>query len=225
MITLFDIVIITIIIVSSILGLYSGLIKLCINFLSFVLSIILAYFLYPYAVEIIAEHVNNEAVVTIFSGIISYIISLIICTFLSSKFLLLISAIRGGTVDKMLGLIAGCARGILICVIIFFIKIVFFSGNYLKDQNLSEVIKHTNNDKYPKWLKKSLTLPLLENIGKSILIIIPEDFLESIKWTPEHDNNDQELKLEKPYMGKTFHEDTELDKDLKHLLDGVLEKK
>lgn len=224
MITLFDIVIITIIIVSSILGLHSGLIKLCINFLSFVLSIIVVYFLYPYAVEIIAEHVNNEAVVTIFSGIISLIISLIICTFLSSKFLLLISAIRGGIVDKVLGLIAGCARGILICVIIFFIKIVFFSGSYLKGQNLNEVIKYTNNDKYPKWLKKSLTLPYLESINKGIIIIIPEDFLESIKWSPKQDTIDEAPKLEKTYTNKILHEDTELDKDLKRQLDGVLGK-
>lgn len=222
MITLFDILIITIITASSISGLHGGLIKLCVNFLSFVSSIILTYFLHPYASEIISEHVNNEAVVTVFSGIVSYIFSLIICAFLSNKFLLLISFMRGGIVDKSLGLIAGCVRGILICVIIFLGKVIFFSGSYLQAQNMYEVIKLTSSDKYPKWLKKSLTLTHLESISKNTIMIIPEDFLKSIKWSTEQKKIDQDPISEKTHSNKIQNEDIEIDRDLKHQLDNIL---
>lgn len=131
MFTWFDIIILAIITTSSMLGAYGGIIKLTISLLGFIVSILFAYYLSPYTISIITRYFNNHITLVVTSGIISYIISLIICSFVTRKFLLMISIISGGVIDRSLGLAAGMFRSMIICLCIFLVLTIFFSDSYL----------------------------------------------------------------------------------------------
>ena len=67
--TLFDILILTILSISSLLGLYRGLINITINLLGFIASIFAAIALYTYVRIIFSGYIENELVTSIASGI------------------------------------------------------------------------------------------------------------------------------------------------------------
>ena len=62
--TLFDIVILTIVSISSLFGLYKGMIRIVINFLGFVASIFATIFLYPKVKVVLASYFNNDLIVS-----------------------------------------------------------------------------------------------------------------------------------------------------------------
>ena len=57
--TLFDIVILTIVSISSLFGLYKGMIQIVINFLGFVASIFVAILLYPKVKVVFSSYFNK----------------------------------------------------------------------------------------------------------------------------------------------------------------------
>ena len=223
MFTWFDIIILTIIAASSIFGLYGGIIKLTIRFLAFIASIIFAYYLYPYSTEIIHPYIKNHIGLIISSGITSYIISLIICTFLSSKSLSALSIVSGGIVDRSLGLAVGAFRGIIICTIIFLTVAILFSGSYLQSKDLKEIINKTTNDKYPKWLKESVTTDYLDDLSKNIIKNIPDDMLELIKLPEKSEIVEITNVLEKShYEKKSSDKPDELSDDFEQQLKEII---
>lgn len=226
MFTWFDIIILTIITTSSMLGLYGGIVKLTTNLIGFIASIIISYYLYQYSVEIIGEYITNQVGMRITSGVVSYIISLIICSLLTRKFLSMISVITKGSIDRLFGLIAGLARGIIICLVIFFTLAICFSGSYLQAKNLQDVLQNISFNKYPIWLKDSVTTVYLDDLSNKFIKILPKASLESIKLPRESDITDMTNVLKKPHLYKQSPDKTEkLPEDLRRELDEMLSKK
>lgn len=180
MLTIFDIIILTVLFASSIMGFYRGVLYITINLLGFVASILVAVFLYPYIRIIFLGYIANDLVTSIGSGIISYIFSLVVFTFLSSKIIFLFKEISGGILDRFIGFIIGIIRGYIISLLIFGVVAVLGSGTYLKADKIEDVIYNLEKDKYPHWLKDSVTIPYLENSLKFSINYIPKDFLDSI---------------------------------------------
>ncbi|ASX27838.1 colicin V synthesis protein [Rickettsia sp. MEAM1 (Bemisia tabaci)] len=181
MITFFDITIFSIIILFSFFGLYQGIIGFSTRILGFITSIMLTYFLYPYISQIISKYVHNEVVRVISSGVISYIISLILCIFIVYKFLAIISFMRNGFIDRFLGLLTGFAVGAAISAVIFFITMIFTSENYYKSKSLEDFIASSKSNKYSGVLKDSLTTEYFDELNKNIIVIIPVETLKSVK--------------------------------------------
>lgn len=188
MFTWFDTVIFSITSISAISGIYHGVIKLIIGLLGFLSSIIATYYLYPYIIKISNNYFDNYLLLTISSVIISYIISLIICSLLTNKFLSAISTIRGGIIDRSLGLAAGVARGLIISICSFIGITVIFSDSYIEAKTLKDVIHNASADKYPEWLKKSSSTAYLNSLSNAIINSFPQKFLESIKLSNKLDN-------------------------------------
>lgn len=178
--TLFDILIITTISVSSLLGIYRGMVDITINLIGFVSSIVAAIILYPYTESLFASYVNNQLASSILSGVCSYIISLIFFTFLSSKILLLLSGVTKGPVDRSLGLFVGFVRGVLFSLMIFTSVAVFTSGTYFSAEKTEDVIFDLSSDEYPEWLKDSVSSEYLEKTLKDATKLIPSEVLNSI---------------------------------------------
>ncbi|HJD66232.1 MAG TPA: CvpA family protein [Rickettsia endosymbiont of Bembidion nr. Transversale] len=181
MITFFDITIFSIITLFSFFGLYQGIIGFSTRILGFITSIMLTYFLYPHISQIISKYVHNEVVRVISSGVISYIISLILCIFIVYKFLAIISFMRNGFIDRFLGLLAGFAVGSAISAVIFFITMIFTSENYYKSKSLEDFIASSKSNKYSGVLKDSLTTEYFDELNKNIIVIIPVETLKSVK--------------------------------------------
>jgi membrane protein required for colicin V production len=188
--SLFDILIITILLISSILGMYKGIIDITINLLGFAASIVAAIIFYPYIHQLFAEYIDNELATSVISGIVSYIISLIVFTFLTSKVVLLFKDVGKGTFDKFLGLLAGVVRGGLLALIIFAITAIFTAGTYSKLEKAEDLVNKLSMEDYPVWLKDSITTPYLERTLKTIVSLVPEEFWEHLKFSDKTEDGD-----------------------------------
>jgi membrane protein required for colicin V production len=223
MFSVFDITILTIISISSLLGIYKGLIRLSINLLGLIFSIIIAFYLYPFIWALLSKHLSTEIIITIASGVSSYIISLILTSLLTSKVNILISPISGNILDRFLGLSAGFVRGLVICVILFLIIAILSAGSYLKADNLYEVLNKTKPEQYPEWLKKSLTTKYLDSIIHKIPNIFEEETLKSIK-VPKNSNTQNALDvidnidLNEPNKDECKFDNNDLNKELDEII-------
>jgi uncharacterized membrane protein required for colicin V production len=197
MITFFDITIFAIITIFSFFGLYQGIIGFSTRILGFITSIMLAYFIYPYLSKLIGKYMDNEVIKIITAGVISYVISLILCVFIVYKFLAIISFMRNGFIDRFLGLLAGLAVGIAISVVLFFITMIFTSENYFKSKSLKDFVVSSKQSKYGGVLKVSVTTDYLDELSKNIIIIIPNETLKSIEIFENKDLNNFKNSLKK----------------------------
>lgn len=228
MFTSFDIIILTVIATSSMLGAYGGMVKVVINFLGFVSSILLAYSIYPYSYQICTQYTDSHVIAAIISSIFSYLICLVICRFLTNRLLAILSTIRGGFIDRLLGFGIGMIRGGIISVIIFWITVVFFSGSYLEAKTLDDIVENTTVDKYPVWLQDSGTISYLESISQNLITMIPHDQLKLIKLPKITENaNVVDIdELEKTHRKKkVFNKNDDLPVDLERELENILYEK
>jgi len=228
MLTIFDIIILTILFASSIMGFYRGMFYITINLLGFIASIFAAMFLYPYMRIMLSGYIANDLVTSIGSGVVSYIISLVIFTFLSSKIIFIFKEISHGILDRFFGFIIGIIRGYIISLLIFGVVAVLASGTYLKADKTEDIIYNLEQDKYPQWLKDSVTIPYLEKSLKFSVGYIPKDFLDSIKiWKEDKDTNQiDEIKKKKHKESRsTIEIPTEelLEKGINEILPAVKE--
>jgi membrane protein required for colicin V production len=229
--TIFDIIILTVLSASSFLGLYRGMISITINLLGFVASIFAAIYLYSYVRIIFSGYVENELVTSIVSGIASYIASLIVFTFLSSKIVLLFKSVSLGIFDRLLGFIIGLVRGGFISILIFLVVAVFTAGTYSGVEKPEEMITKLEMEKYPKWLKTSMTAPHLEKVLKAVFAYIPQDMLDSIEMPKDNSKTDEDIidiikrKKEGEVKPSEVKSSTEipLDKALTNSINEVLE--
>jgi membrane protein required for colicin V production len=195
--SIFDIIVFTIFLTSSLMGLYRGMIYILINFLGFIASIFFAIFLYPYVRMLISGYIANALLASIGSGIASYVFSLIVFTFLSSKVVLLFKGISCGWIDRFLGAIIGTIRGGVICLLIFLVLSVFTTGIYSEAEKSEDIINNLETDKYPQWLKDSVSTVSLQKGLKMSLQYIPESLLNSIELPKDNQNKIDEIKKRK----------------------------
>ncbi len=191
--TIFDIIILTILFVSSLMGLYRGMVCITINLLGFIASIFVAIFLYSYVRIIFSGYVANELVTSIASGVVSYIFSLIVFTFLTSKIVLLFKEVSQGVFDRFLGFAIGIVRGGLISLLIFAVIAIFTAGTYSGTEKLEDVVYNLEMEKYPEWLKTSMTARYLEKALKDSVSYIPKDLLNSIKLPKDNKNGEEDM--------------------------------
>jgi uncharacterized membrane protein required for colicin V production len=191
--TIFDIIILTVFSASSFLGLYRGMISITINLLGFVASILAAIFLYSYVRIIFSGYVENELVTSIVSGIASYITSLIVFTFLSSKIVLLFKPLSQGIFDRLLGFVIGMVRGGFISLLIFLVVAIFTAGTYSVAERPEEMVTKLESEKYPEWLKTSMTVPHLERALKATVAYIPKSLLDSIEMPKDKSKSDEDI--------------------------------
>ncbi|AIL65494.1 Colicin V production protein [Rickettsiales bacterium Ac37b] len=144
--TVFDYIIFTIIILSTLFALFKGFIKSCITFIAFIFSIILAYFIFPYLLILIKHYIKNPSGANISTGLMSYIIAAIFVAFVSNQLLKLTENIRGGALDRSLGLAFGFTRGCIISCIIFII-IVAISKALIPDSAEDTIFKNIKHSK------------------------------------------------------------------------------
>lgn len=179
--SIFDIIILSLVSFSLFFGIYRGSINIIINFIGFIASIVLAILAYPCIKPFLLNYVTNELFVSIISAVVSYICSLILFTFITSKIVGLCSTFSGGFLDRTLGLILGVIRGWIFAVIIFAGVAIFSSGSYVEAENTGELITKIDKEKYPAWLSSSKTTPYLQDFLNKIYQMLPEDWFKSLK--------------------------------------------
>lgn len=187
--TLFDALILAVITISSMLGMYRGTIQIIINFIGFIASIFFATLISPYVKILLYDYISNELIIKIASGTVSYILSLIIFTIISSQIISMCCSISKGPIDRIIGLGIGFLRGLLLSIVIFIITAIFANGTYLKAKLVEDLVLNICSEEYPKWLKKSLLAPYLEELAKSMIAVVPVDVLRSIELPKAKEDN------------------------------------
>ena len=191
-VTFFDITILSLITISTLLGFYRGFFYILIDNLGFVLTIILTIILAPYLAPKILPYFKNELLNSIISYVITYIVLSLVISFILSRAQFAFMLFKVSILNTFFGGVLGVVRGGLLSLIIFAVTVVFTTGSYLNAKNLGEVFSKIDKEKYPGWLENSLVIKPL-NQGLFIMInLFSKDYLESIKMplTDEDETSD-----------------------------------
>ena len=157
-----DIIVISIILISSIVAAFRGFVKEIFSLFSWIFSIIISFHFFANFKTILSEYINQKIIIDIIAFGFPFLISLFIChlitRWLSPKF----NTSEVLFIDKFIGFIFGGFRGIFIVVLLF------LGFKYLVGENL------------PGWLIEAYSYNYLDTIGNILKEILVDENLIDI---------------------------------------------
>ncbi|HJK86725.1 MAG TPA: CvpA family protein [Candidatus Megaira endosymbiont of Nemacystus decipiens] len=189
-VTFFDIIILSLITISTLLGFYRGFFYILIDNLGFILTIILTIILAPYLEPKILPYFKNELLNSIISYVITYIVLSLVISFILSRAQFAFMLFKVSILNTFFGGVLGVVRGGILSLIIFAFTVVFSTGSYLNAKNLGEVFSKIDKEKYPGWLENSLVKNPLNQGLFTMINLFSKDYLESIKMPLVADEDD-----------------------------------
>jgi membrane protein required for colicin V production len=174
---LYDIINLSIIIGSTLMAIHRGFLVSSINILSFVASILLTAFLFPFSIEIVAEYISTKSFSYIIAGFISYLLSKFTCSWLAGLFKELIEKISGGFLDRLFGIWIGGIQGLLMVFIIFLSSSIISTSSYYKSKNWWQIFSNLHSSEHPNWLIKSESYQYLISTHKIAINLIEYGYL------------------------------------------------
>jgi membrane protein required for colicin V production len=157
MLTAFDVGVGILVLISAILATARGLTREVLSLATWAGSAAIAIYMWQYHPEIARGFIAEELVADIATVIVTFIVSLIILHLITMRIADLVVDSKIGPLDRTLGFIFGFARGILIAIVV----VIF--GQWLLGPNL------------PEWARDSRSLPILENMGDTLIQALPDD--------------------------------------------------
>lgn len=116
-----DIAVLSVIGLSVLIGIFRGFIREALSLVNWGLAIAAGVYCHDWAVAYLASYIHSEPVrsVVAFGGV--FFIVLIICSIISHLIGLLVKKSGLGGTDRMLGLVFGFCRGLLVCAVILLV--------------------------------------------------------------------------------------------------------
>lgn len=162
MLTAFDVGVGVLVLISAILATARGLTREVLSLATWAGSAAIAIYMYLYHPDIAQQYIAEEIVANIATVVVSFIVSLIVLHLLTMRIADFVVDSRIGPIDRTLGFIFGVLRGVLIAIVIT----IF--GVWLLGTNL------------PEWARNSQSLPYLDNMGKTLISMLPEGLEQQI---------------------------------------------
>ena len=166
MITLFDGILIGLMLVSGVLAMIRGFSREVLAVASWGIAALAALYFYkslaPLAYTYTASLSSSKTIADIAAAGLIFIVTLIIVSVITMKIADFIVDSKIGPLDRTLGFVFGAARGALLVVV----GLLFF--NWLVPEN------------QPGWVANSKSKPVLESIGQGIVQLLPDDPEKSI---------------------------------------------
>lgn len=166
MITLFDGILIGLMLVSGLLAMIRGFSREVLSVASWAVAALAALYFYkrlsPLAAQYTISITDNKTVPDIAAAGVIFIITLIVVSLITMKIADFIVDSKVGPLDRTLGFVFGAARGALLVVV----GLLFF--NWLVPNN------------QPGWVANAKSKPMLESIGDGIVQLLPDDPEKSI---------------------------------------------
>ena len=160
-ITLFDGLLIGLMLVSGVLAMIRGFSRELLAIASWVAAAAAAFFFYPdlapYVAPYTAQVTSSKTVADLAAAGIIFAITLLIVSLITMKIADFIVDSRVGALDRTLGFVFGAVRGALLVVV----GLLFY--NWLVP------------DSQPRWVAEAKSKPMLESIGESIVAMLPDD--------------------------------------------------
>ena len=161
-ITLLDGILVGFTLVSAMLAMVRGLSREILSIASWIAAAAAAFFLYPLVLPYVQPYIDNKQVAMVAAAGVVFVVALIIVTLITMKIADWIIDSRIGALDRTLGFLYGAARGILVVAV----GLLFF--NWLVGVNT------------PAWIANAKSRPLLESIGATLEVLLPDDPENSI---------------------------------------------
>ncbi|MBP7190114.1 MAG: CvpA family protein [Rickettsiaceae bacterium] len=204
--SLFDIIVSSITLLSALTGFIRGFVYLSIGMISFLCALVSSYFVSPLVKPAIGEFIKNQLAAGIVTGISSFLLCTIFFAVLSGQLRYGVKELRGGIIDRLCGIIAGIIRGVAISLVIFSLITIVSSNAYVGVKNLKEVAAKLDEKDYPNFLKKSKFYQLFFFLSKTIGGVLPDSLLESITM-PSNPDYLGDTPISKPELEITVDKD------------------
>jgi len=157
-ITLLDIVLITVMLISGLLAMVRGFMREVLSITAWALAALATLYSYSKLLPFAKQYFNNDivAAVAVVGGV--FLLTLLIVSVLTIRISDMVLDSRVGALDRTLGFLFGLARGLVIVVVAF----VFF--NWLVPERSQ-----------PGWIKNAKSLFVLKNTGDKLMSMLPDD--------------------------------------------------
>src|SRR5580658_6714901 len=157
-ITLLDIVLIAVMLISGLLAMVRGFMREVLSIIAWVLAAGATLYAYSKLLPYAKQYFNNDivAAVAVIAGV--FLLTLLVVTVLTVRLSDMVLDSRVGALDRTLGFLFGLARGLVIVVVAF----MFFSW-LVPDRS------------QPEWVKSAKSRVVLAGTGQWLMSMLPED--------------------------------------------------
>ncbi|KRB50280.1 colicin V production protein [Rhizobium sp. Root708] len=177
-ITIFDGIVIGVVLFSAVLAMVRGFSREVLSIASWGGSAAAAYYFYPYLVPYAKKYTDDDRIALVGSAAVVFLIALIVISFITMKIADFIIDSRIGALDRTLGFLFGAARGILLLVV----AVAFW--NWLVE------------DHGPAWVNNAKSKPFLDSMVVKLQSVLPAELAQVARATlekkmrPQGDNAD-----------------------------------
>ncbi len=177
-----DIIVLIILIFSTFVGFVRGGLASILSTIGWLVTIIGTHYLFG-SIEPFLEAKFNSKILTFIVGYVGSITALLFLTSIVNFVIFSVfNQFKGGTIDKILGIIFGAARGILIIAVVF---LCFESG-------MKALSGEANSIKeYPDIVLDATTLPFIKKAELILIAYVPDNFKESIHFNKLISNDEK----------------------------------
>jgi membrane protein required for colicin V production len=157
-ITLLDIVLIAVMLVSGLLAMVRGFMREVLSIIAWIVAAGVTLYSYSKLLPYARQYFNNDVVATVavVGGV--FLLTLIVVSILTVRISDMVLDSRVGALDRTLGFLFGLARGLVIVVIAF----LFFTW-LVPDRS------------QPEWVKSAKSRVVLAGTGQWLISMLPED--------------------------------------------------
>jgi membrane protein required for colicin V production len=173
-ITLLDIILLVIMLVSALLAMVRGFMREVLSIASWVAAALLTVYAYPRLLPIAKQYVNHDALAAaaVIAGV--FLGTLLIVSVITIKISDMILDSRVGALDRTLGFVFGLARGFLIVMVAF----LFFDWLVQPPE------------RQPEWVRNAKSRVVLQGTGEALKSMLPD--LEALATKYRRPRDEQE---------------------------------
>ena len=156
--TILDLIVLGAVALSALLAAVRGFTREVLSIVSWVAAAAAALALHPMLLPFVKQHVKNDMIALVIAIAGIFLVTLVVVSLITSRISDFVLDSRIGALDRTLGLAFGAARGLLLAVV----------GYLLWTTLVPEA-------RQPDWVRDARTKPLLEQSGKTLLSMLPQD--------------------------------------------------
>lgn len=157
----FDFAVIGVLALSGLLAMARGFVKELLSLAGWIIAAIVTFMALPYVREPVRNIVKSQTIADIGSGIVIFLVVLVICGIITHALTRRLPSGTFGFVDGVLGLIFGLARGALLVALAYLLLNVAFKS-----------------DNLPPWVTEAKTKPYLDQGSDILKRLNPEEWFE-----------------------------------------------
>lgn len=161
-VTILDLVVIGVVLISALLAAVRGFTREVLAIASWIAAAAVAWVFHPQLVPFIKQYIpasSAQDTIALVAAIAALFLgTLIVVSLITARISDFVLDSRIGALDRTLGFVFGAARGLLLAVIGY----VFFTAL-------------VGSEKLPVWAKDAKAKPMLEETGRSLIAMLPQD--------------------------------------------------